>query len=81
MGCVKGRVSENTNREIRDKAKEMNLREHQQNVLKKIQVTLCKCKKTTMDEDSEDVNLPSKNQDLRLKVVRCKPRAKRKICH
>jgi len=70
----------NTNKGIKDNVEETNPKRHQQNVLRKIQVTLCKCRKTTMDKNSEDANMPSGNQEPRLTVVGCKPRAKRKIC-
>ena len=80
MLLVRGRGSENKNKGIKDNAKETNLEKHQQNVLGKIQVTLCKCRKTTMDKDSKNVNMPLGNREPRLKVVKCKPRAKRKIC-
>ena len=58
----------------------MNLRKHQQNVLGKIKVTLCKCIKTTMLEDFEDANMLLGNRKRRIKAVGCKPRARRKIC-
>ena len=58
----------------------MNLKKHQQNVLEKIQVTLCKCKRTTTPEDFEDANMLSGNRERRLKAIGCKPRARRKIC-
>ena len=59
----------------------MELGRHQPNVLGKIKITLCKCKKTTMDKNFEHANMPSGNREPRPTVVGCKPRAKRKICH
>ena len=80
MLLVRGQGSENTNKGIKDNAEETNLEKHQQNVLGKIQETLCKCRKTTMDKDSKNANMPLRNREPRLKVVECKPRAKIKIC-
>jgi len=77
---VGGRGSENTNKGIKDNAKETNLGRHQKNVLGKIPMTSCKCKNTTMDKNSEDANMPSGNREPRLTVVGCKLRVKRKIC-
>ncbi|KAK9999302.1 hypothetical protein SO802_018905 [Lithocarpus litseifolius] len=65
---VRGRGFENKNKWIKDNAEETNLEKHRQNVLEKIQVTLCKCRKTIMDEDSENANMPLGNQEPRLKT-------------
>ena len=81
MLLVRGQGSENTNKGIKDNAEETNLEKHQHNVLGKIQETLCKCKTTTMDEDSKNANMPLRNREPRLKVVECKPRVKIEICH
>ena len=65
---------------IKDKARNTNLGKYQLNVLKKIQATLCKCRKTTTPYDSEDANMLSRNRELRIRVVECKLRVRRKIC-
>ena len=61
---------------IKDSIEEANLGKHQQNVLGKIQATLCKGRKTTSDEDFEDANLPLASQEPKLKEVGYKPRVK-----
>lgn len=76
-----GRGSENTNRGTKGNTEGMNLKKHQQNILGKIQVTLCEFRRATIDEDSEDANMPLVNRESRLKAIECRPRAKRKICH
>ena len=65
---------------IKDKARSTNLGKYQQNVLEKIQATLSKCRKTTTPDDSEDANMLSRNRELRIRVVECKLRVRRKIC-
>ena len=65
---------------IKDKARSTNLGKYQQNVLEKIQATLCKCRKTTTPDDFEDANMLSRNRELRIRVVECKLRVRRKIC-
>ena len=79
--CVRGRGSKNTNKGIKDSVEEMNFRKHQQNALEKIQATLCKCRKTTMDKNSEDANMLLESLEPRLKVFGCKPRVKRDTWH
>ena len=74
---MRGRRSKNTNKAIKDSIEEANLGKQQQNVLGKILEILCKGKKTTMDEDSEDTNLLSASQDPKPKEVGCKLRVKR----
>ena len=73
---MRGQGSKNKNKVIKDSTEEANLGKHQQNVLGKIQATLCKGRKTTADEDFEDTNLPLASQELKLKKVGYEPRVK-----
>ena len=74
---MRGRGSKNTNKVIKDSTEEANLRKHQQNALGKILVTLCKGRKTIVDEDFEDTNLLSASQEPKLKEVGCRSKVKR----
>ena len=73
---MRGQGSKNTNKVIKDSTEEAILGKHQQNVLGKIQATLCKGRKTTTDEDFEDTNLPSASQEPKLKKFGYEPRVK-----
>ena len=78
---MRGRGSKNTNKVIKDSTEEANLRKHQQNALGKILVTLCKGRKTTANEDSKDINLPSTSWEPKLKEVGYEPRVKMVTWH
>ena len=77
MDFVRGRGSNNTVKGIKDSIRETNLGKHHQSILGEIQMTLCKYRKSTMDEDRKDASMLSEGREPRLKVVGYKPRVKR----